>query len=625
MNPKIGMSHNQLGTLCSGKTYNLESIHHYLHSLVSAFPFDCSENNVAKIFQKNIQYLEANENIDVTNLEQDDYEVKMFIAKFILIVDIFFYDKTVSDFTDLCRSVLLQFKTIINAKNAEDEYYFDEKAIFCMISILFCCMVKVNNSEKIYSLNAFMVALCSELVDNCKTNLEKYVEKFGKEDKKFHEMYRNSFEMYDKEVRQSRRLLRDLPEGRKESECEKSNSAEERSLSNKENENQNKDILQKDKSKKRHQRRRRRALSNESEESDFSDDEDHDSEFNLSDSEESNSSFESYDEHSDFSDDNDEDIDEIIEIAEQVEQINLENGDTEVVPANSSVKQLKFKKRYTKLNPNIILTFSENERSLKGLKLLFDWLQSKPDILKDCYKSNPEFIHNIMKLLNHFNIDIFSNRYFFERDFIVIEGIRPEMRSIFDLRRKIPTDEDILVKNFPLFETSQEILDWDNTYRLDVSKAEDSFLRIMKMVDFGFWLCKTRKFDYNFCTKLRDFVVREKKERIRSGRRNRKREGKNETRNRRRDRSGRKRGGRSKMEDVPKIPVIITKKGYLKNKMNNLVVDQKVATEDEDDLMNNRVNKAELSKHEIMGKLWLTNEVKTLETKVKMIVLNIFS
>lgn len=75
LNPKIGMPHNQLGTLRAGDNFEIDSIFHYLYSLCSPVPFELSEANVNRVFQQNVEALEKMEQIgdtfDVTNFMKE--------------------------------------------------------------------------------------------------------------------------------------------------------------------------------------------------------------------------------------------------------------------------------------------------------------------------------------------------------------------------------------------------------------------------------------------------------------------------------------------------------------------------------------------------------------------------
>lgn len=89
LNPKIGMPQNQLGTLYAGQGYDVDSVYHYLYSLSCPVPFELSENNVTRIFQLNSDFLEKYGNEE----HEGEFSDKAFIAQFLLMVDIFFYDK----------------------------------------------------------------------------------------------------------------------------------------------------------------------------------------------------------------------------------------------------------------------------------------------------------------------------------------------------------------------------------------------------------------------------------------------------------------------------------------------------------------------------------------------------
>lgn len=686
LNTKVGITQNQLGTLYNGRNYNLDSVYHYLYSLCCPIPFECSDQNVSRIFQKNIRYLESNGGADV---EEEDYAVREFMAKFLLVVDVFFYDKSVTDFTSLCHSVLIDFKNVLGARRlVDDEYYMTDELIFKIVSILFFCMYKVqlNSSEKIYSLNAFLVALCSELLEYCTMAVEKFMVENVREDKKFRELYTAMYQRYDDEVRKSRQMLKDGTAGEVFTKDQKSSSGVEEGNGSEDHSNKENDDRKSQASsgkhglKKKHARRRRRVMSNESE-SELSDDSsdcqlDSDSGEDDDDEDDDGSSISSFESYDDFSDEDN-------ECEQRNETFDEHNGNkpqeikrteesNNILNQNQTAIQLKFKKRYHKLNPNVVIEFAEQERTMRSLKLLFDWLHTNLDILIGCYQSNPEFLHNIMKLLNHFNIDIFSNRYYFPRELIIVPNIREDFRQLFEARRCIPLQEDIAMKRFPLFEIAQEGLDWETNYRLEVTSSEQSFLRVMKLVDFGFSLCKSKKFEYAFCPKSRDFSIksnkqtkqrgkkeelknrnvgglkeigtnraarrREQQEEKRRARKQAQREDRGQQRERepktRRNRNRQNavgvgsggEGQRSSQEGEGKFaaPTIITKKGYLKNRANGVGLSLRSKKEDsghsESTADEGGVVQQEKNINELMGQLWLRNEVKTLESKVKKVV-----
>lgn len=313
-------------------------------------------------------------------------------------------------------------------------------------------------------------------------------------------------------------------------------------------------------------------------------------------------------------------------------------------------KKLIYRNKYTKINPNIIVEFAQNEPTMRALKMLFDWLRINHEILFGCYHSNPEFIHKIMKLLNYCNIDIFTRKVYFEREFLNTANVRQTLVDLFDVRTNVPLSEDFIFKSFDIFQSSQITLDWETTLRESVTTNEEHILRIFKMVDFGFFICKQKKFNYRFCVKARKFTENIKKKREEkkssSSRRRERRTAKTSRKRvegRTRRYSDRKNGivrksytsneEKDTVEECKKIP----RKGYLRNRnteknsggggssmgvsnggggTSTVGCNEKLhlqSSSGADEERSEAMNK----KCEIMGKLWLKNEVETLEEEVK--------
>lgn len=288
-------------------------------------------------------------------------------------------------------------------------------------------------------------------------------------------------------------------------------------------------------------------------------------------------------------------------------------------------EKLRFKQKYTKIDPNIIVEFFLRENTMVALKLLFDWLRGNNGIIVNCFTTNPEFIDKIFDLLNVMNIDIFTRKVYFERFYIDTENVRENLRSLFDQRQTIPLKEDVLLKEFSVFDVCQRHMDWTLPLKLKITENEETILRIFLFIDFGFSLCKMKKFDYNFCSRTRNFIKVASKQRSskrtrKRGRRNRRRV-RNQSRNRRSKRTEMsvltrddEHAGRSSAEDSRKgdnderKPNL--KKGYLRNRQQN----HQVATSNGCREKTSPTSSAE--KHQLMGKLWLKHEIEVLEAKM---------
>lgn len=297
-------------------------------------------------------------------------------------------------------------------------------------------------------------------------------------------------------------------------------------------------------------------------------------------------------------------------------------------------EKLRYKQKYNKVDPNIIIEFFKYENTMIALKLLFDWLYANNAIIFNCFTTNPEFIDNIYGLLNDLNIDIFTRKVYFERRHIEIDDIRDNLRSLFDMRTAIPLKEDVLLKEFSVFDASQRHKDWTIPLKMKITDNEEVVLRIFMFVDFGFSLCKMKRFDYNFCSRTRNFIKPDGNRR--ASRRIRKRGRRNGRRRGRGDRDRNRRGGRTELcvlsrnggeqsilnkgsiDDLGRIDgdrkSSNLKKGYLKNRQltnGNTTVTSEAPIE--------KAKSKPISadeKHELMGKLWLKHEIEELETKM---------
>lgn len=706
LNPRNGVSHNQLGTLVGGENFDIEAIFHYIYSLCSPIPAELSEANVNRIFQHNVEALEQSSS---PSIAPGEFNVKQFMQQVILVIDIFFYDKEISEFNTLCYSVLVNFKEYLRAcrRNSQADLSFHITSIF-MLCLL---KLKMNNSPKVHNLNAFLIAFCAEIVDRTLAQMDEFIADHKNENLEFMEQYNKRFYDFDKKVRQAREIYRSngsVKAKEKDSGVEKngsgsSNSLKEGSSSNHLSSGESKLTLSEAslsqpgqiKIAKRpdvkiaalpqntttttttsitavaastannHNRRRRKrrgisgSSSDESEtESLFSDDE-----------ESMNSDFDSYDEDDDYvgmhfsSDEDDHDHENsIVDRESDGDDIVIENEEIifsneaqqdeikcqespdflieeetivfkEDQPDEEMTKLLKmnYKKKYTKINPNMVLEFSELYSPwIQSLKILFNWLRLNNEILLDCYRSNPEFVRKIMKLINFLNIDIFTRKIFFERSMITLKNMRDNLRSLFDNRHNIATTEDIVFKKFSLFEELQQSFDWNLNYKLQITSEEDIALRDFHIIDFGFYLCKQKKFNFSFCARSREFI--EKQSRSRGERRRRERNGETRDgkerdskrrnrrgRNRRRDRDRERKHKPSECEQFERLSIKthsqdsqfgefpslqqVTRKGYLRNKEASNNEGEKKLENNKEEMMGK------------MGKLWLKNEVKTLESR----------
>jgi protein SMG5 len=195
--PKNGMPQNQLGTLRAGENFELDSIFHYLYSLCSPIPIEMSEANVSKVFLHNAANLENAEPSGVFN-------VRDFIMQVTLLIDIIFYDKDIAEFKSLCASVIMGFREYLSKDRRND-------LAFQLTSILMLCLLKlrINNSQKVACLNAFLVAYTAELVRVVIDKVDDFICEHKDENLKFCEMYEKRFIEFDRKVRSARETCKE--------------------------------------------------------------------------------------------------------------------------------------------------------------------------------------------------------------------------------------------------------------------------------------------------------------------------------------------------------------------------------------------------------------------------------
>ncbi|XP_037948431.1 uncharacterized protein LOC119679912 [Teleopsis dalmanni] len=719
LNSSVGVAQNQLGILFKGENYDLDSIYHYLYSLVCLTPFQFSEKNVCELLTKHLSYLQ------VMDVVKTGLSLKDFFARFYLVVDIFFFDKDVSDFNTICHCVISDLHIVLCSKS----FNITDASIFKIVSILFFCLSKLKriNSNKISLLNAFLVAVCSTLMESCIINLEQTILRKSAEIADFQEMYLKKFDecpmnvarfskSHQKERKNAKiqspklilsksracQLLRNEsltninPDSNLHSQQQSMDGCEEifnpisacpsdqdkRSYS-----------IKSEESVMRPRRRRREIIDNDNSTSDgtenvlnieYSADEEDNIDLNSNFNNESNyiqsnsvkfNRFYQFNRNEYCTYDNElmnkflNDVEtELVNLAgfseygnindmptiatanrlgtsieiqatanrpgtstesqatanrsgtstdttvtanrpgtstesqatanrsgtstdtlvtanrpgtstetlvtanrpsiinkndmptssENVDIIVVEEGN--IFPNNSDAVQpyfdafqlsfnnqklngkysntkeikndiddvcqdkgkekiecstkhtqkpfTKFRhcKKYTKINPNVIVNFAINEPTLRALAILFNWLRLNTEILYDCYQSNPEFIYKIMKLINYCNIDICTPKIYFKREFLQVPNIRTTLKALFDVRTIIPLSEDYAFKQFNIFDDIQKEFDWEYSQRERVSNEEECILRLFKLVDIGFFICKQKKFDYRFCFKYRRFT-----------------------------------------------------------------------------------------------------------------------
>ena len=95
-------------------------------------------------------------------------------------------------------------------------------------------------------------------------------------------------------------------------------------------------------------------------------------------------------------------------------------------------------------------------------------------------------------------MNIFTRRVYFDRKLLTVDGIREDILSLFEARAKLPIQEDMQLKHFVEFSKAQGHLDWELSAQMGVTRMEENLLRVVKLKNFGFFICDRKKFGYSF-------------------------------------------------------------------------------------------------------------------------------
>lgn len=201
MNVDIGMPHNQLGTLSGTCSYGLDAAYHYMRCLTCRQPFEGAEGNLQRLLEKNTQWLEEhcnsqNDQVDDTISIHHAEHIHRLVARFLLLIDIWFFGKTsLIESHQVCHQMLLdlqhcltytkpfpsgddcqmkggqldleQLSIFQGSEEIQDRpEYLREDLIFKMIVMSLLCIMKLqtSGSQQVSAVVAFTLAMFSQLV-----------------------------------------------------------------------------------------------------------------------------------------------------------------------------------------------------------------------------------------------------------------------------------------------------------------------------------------------------------------------------------------------------------------------------------------------------------------------------
>lgn len=463
MNSDYGMPHNQMGTLALAQNRSLDAVYHYMHCLACNISFEGTENNLQRLFEKNSEYLERlpntnNSGNDIEVIDDKTNHIKQMLARFFLLIDVWYFDKSVAHIYNLCHKTYIDLEECLSyykpvaSESGDDSVeadtqntvntYLTSDSLFKIVVICLLCIEKLQkqHSNHLSTVIAFTLAIYSQLIQNVITHLQQAVLSFPLAEASTTEKLATKVRKSGKKKIQLRRRRRSVQESDSE-------------LS--ENEN----VIEIDSS---------------SVESELSD----------SDVQLVTSSDEEIE-------DNDTD-----KKSPTTESISIETIDvTNDLIIKKTVDDMTIIGKIKAMEAVDILEIIAEEGFLQSIKIINDWLMYEDDILKSCSKSSTSLLRQITCLLNLLNIDFTTKE---------MHGI--ELKTVQSHFSNIGLPEDVLLKGVEIIAGSQKNIEWKKTHKTNMSIKEECIVRVQKIIYFGNYLTTIKETGIKFDDKRKLFI-----------------------------------------------------------------------------------------------------------------------
>ncbi|XP_066253479.1 nonsense-mediated mRNA decay factor SMG5 [Euwallacea similis] len=469
--PDFGMPHNQMGTLSMNKNNFLDAVYHYLRCLACKIPFEGTLNNLQSLFEKNSKFIEqlpqVDENADCIIEPEKSENIKRFIARFLLLIDIWYFNKKVPNVYSLCHQTYKNLEEcLVYSKPTASEsgespigdmesvdsepVYLSDQMVFRVIVICLLTISKLqaSNAPPLSTLIAFTLSIYSQIIQKLSSHIEEAVLNYP----------------LSEENKKSYGILKELM-----------------NVGNK---------------KSRSKIRRRKPFKDDSEEdSDLSE---NGEEYDYSSSDDSFIS----DTEDVLVESSDEDIDiikvENVSITETTKQINGVKPKNSNQSEDSGDSKEFILTKVQKMDAGVMLEIINEEGLLQSVRMVNDWLRSDQEIVKSCASNARVLIRQMVHLINLINIDLGN---------LKTMDVKFKISEIINNENKIPLAEDISLKGIKIFENTQNRYDWDYLLKRDINSKEEAVIRIIKILSFGKLLTKIEESGITFDDNPNSLVV----------------------------------------------------------------------------------------------------------------------
>ncbi|XP_034241326.1 protein SMG5 isoform X2 [Thrips palmi] len=493
-NPAIGMPHNQLGTLSLSTNCNLDAVYYYMRCLMCSQPFEGAEGNLKRSLERSALKVHQEKAVSCGSalwrcvcsnpgegqLSEAQDHIQQFLAHFLLLADLWFFDKKpVANVSDLCHQTLLDFRlclSFVEPPESEATYFTRSRENFpshlskdmvlkvVVVSLICLLQLRKKGSDHVSSLVAFLLAVFCILVQQVQEHFVDSVLNLSLPT--VEELNVNAPKVNGKCSDTDEIAVNDVTE------CRKENGHHDSINGNAVNGETEEAIDTKPKRRKRVVRRRQRQC-------DSSDDSDE--EFNIgsgsSDISEDEeivldlSSDEEGLENRKENDDNDDDVVVLEEIESLAKSVSLTNGHTgKHIQLETSTQE--------PANPADVLEQVCGESLLPAIKVCIDWLQGDKPVVEACGKDSLDVLKKLVDLVNFVNIDMKD----LEKDATAASFLKH--RSIFESKCKIPLPEDVQLQKLSILASAHENLDWELIRQNRLNPKEEALLRTRRLVSF---------------------------------------------------------------------------------------------------------------------------------------------
>lgn len=445
-----GMPHNQMGTLAMNQNRFLDSVYHYMRCLACPNAFEGTTNNLHSLFEKNNKFLELQPDVNPESESDKNCHLKNFISRFLLLIDIWYFNKKVPKVYNLCHQTykdleecLSQATTIQNhcesplesesSSESQPAEHLTNDMIFKMVVICLLSISKLQktNPQSASTIVAFTLAIYSQLLLNANNHFQESILNYPIPD-------------FEVKIEQNGIV---------------------------------KDLLTKNKRSTSKLRRRKVLKVEEGSESSASEAEDS----NISSDDES---FQS-------------DVEDDLLAESSDEEADVKNDKEE---ENQSEEKVDVIKKLKRMDVNVMLEIVTEERSLQAIKIINDWLMQESDIIKSCGTSTRTLLSQITNILNLININIKSTK---------LTGVALNINSVIKNEDKIPLSEDVVLKGVDILAKTQKNIDWNYWQKRGMNVKEESAVRIVKFLAFGKFLTNIEETGITFDEHNNVFVCKD--------------------------------------------------------------------------------------------------------------------